>query len=84
MSIPAWPSFITAARNGQLEYDFVVERGTDPAVIGLGFPGTEGLEVDAQGDLLLETAAGALRFLRPRIYQDLEDGRHEDRQKSRA
>jgi hypothetical protein len=65
------------SQEGRLEYDFVVERGADPAVIGLGFSGTEGLEVDAQGDLVLRTAAGPLRFLRPRIYQDLEDGRHE-------
>ena len=60
----------------QLEYDFVVAPGADPAVITLGFEGVEHVDVDAQGNLVLSTAGGSLRFQKPVIYQE-EDGRRQ-------
>jgi hypothetical protein len=62
---------------GRLEYDFIVRPGADPALIGLRFSGADHLQVDDRGDLVLRTAAGEVRFEKPRLYQDLEDGRHE-------
>ena len=62
------------ARDGQLEYDFVVAPGADPHVIQLGFDGATGVEIDPHGDLVLRTAAGEIRKPRPLIYQ--EDGGH--------
>lgn len=59
----------------QLEYDFIVAPGADPAAIELGFAGVEQTTVDAQGDLVLTTAGGPpLRFRTPVIYQI--DGGH--------
>jgi hypothetical protein len=58
----------------QLEYDFVVAPGADPLAIALGFEGAERIEIDAAGDLVLHTGAGAIRQRRPLIYQDI-DGR---------
>src|SRR6186713_1559365 len=58
----------------QLEYDFVVAPGADPNTIKLAFAGVEQTTVDAQGDLVLKTAGGPLRFQRPIVYQ-LEGGR---------
>ncbi|PYN13738.1 MAG: hypothetical protein DME05_17700, partial [Candidatus Rokuibacteriota bacterium] len=52
----------------QLEYDFVVRPGADPRRIALGFRGAQRLEVDPQGDLVLHTAAGAIRQRKPIIY----------------
>jgi hypothetical protein len=62
------------ARDGQLEYDFVVAPGADPHAIQLAFGGATGVEVDSRGDLLLRTAAGDIRKPRPVMYQ--EDGNH--------
>ena len=42
----------------QLEYDFIVAPGVDPSVIRLGFTGADTLEIDAQGDLVLQMAGG--------------------------
>jgi Beta-propeller repeat len=60
----------------QLEYDFVVAPGADPAVITLGFEGVDHVDVDAQGDLVLATASRSLRFQKPVIYQEA-DGRRQ-------
>jgi len=61
---------------GQLEYDFVVAPGADPAVIRLAFDvGTHGrppLQIDAQGDLVLQNGGGEIRLHQPRVYQDID------------
>lgn len=60
-----------------LEYDFVVAPGADFRRIALSFQGADRMHVDAAGDLVLETAAGALRQRRPVIYQLGADGRRQ-------
>jgi len=62
-------------REGRLEYDFVVAPGADPGRILLELSGMDRLEVDAAGDLVLHTAAGALRHHRPAVYQVMDAGR---------
>jgi hypothetical protein len=59
----------------QLEYDFVVRAGANPRSIVLDFEGVQRLEVDAQGDLVLHTAAGEIRQRKPVMYQEAADGR---------
>src|SRR5947208_7962193 len=61
----------------QLEYDFVVRPGADPSSIELSFQGADRLEVDAQGDLMVHTAAGAIRMRKPVIYQEVGGVRRE-------
>ncbi|TMG77584.1 MAG: hypothetical protein E6H80_00745, partial [Betaproteobacteria bacterium] len=61
----------------QLEYDFVVAPGADPKKIVLGFKGTDKLEVDAQGDLVLHAAGGVIRQQKPIIYQEIDGIRRE-------
>src|SRR5437879_378348 len=61
----------------QLEYDFVVRPGADPRRIALGFRGAQRLEVDPQGDLVLHTAAGAIRQRKPIVYQEVAGRRVE-------
>jgi hypothetical protein len=58
-----------------LEYDFVVAPGADPAAVELAFDGAESLRLDGGGDLVITTAAGDLRLRRPVIYQDSQAGR---------
>lgn len=56
----------------QLEYDFVVDAGIDPKVIALVFQGTETLEIDGRGDLLLQIAGDTdLRLRKPVAYQEV-------------
>jgi hypothetical protein len=61
----------------QLEYDFVVARGADPKKIVLGFQGAERLEIDAQGELVLHAAGGAIHQRKPFIYQEIDGVRRE-------
>jgi hypothetical protein len=60
----------------QLEYDFIVAPGADPGTIKLAFAGVEQTTVDAQGDLVLKTAGGPLRFQKPVIFQINGGRRH--------
>ncbi len=62
---------------GQLEFDFAVRPGADPKLIRLAFQGTDKLEVDARGDLLLDADGGEVRFRRPVVYQEKEGVREE-------
>jgi hypothetical protein len=57
-----------------LEYDLVVAPGGDPARIRIAFEGTEHIEVDDGGNLVLRTGTGDVTFKRPVIYQSTEGG----------
>jgi hypothetical protein len=60
---------------GGLEYDFVLAPGADPHAIALKFEGASGVELDAQGDLVVHTAAGDLVQHAPVVYQDSSGAR---------
>jgi hypothetical protein len=55
----------------QLEYDFVVAPGADPAVIRMKFSGMDSMTLDPSGDLRISTAAGSIRQKAPKIYQEI-------------
>jgi len=55
-----------------LEFDFVVAPAADPGLIRLGFGGAEGLAVDADGSLVVETDGGAFIQHAPTIYQEID------------
>ena len=55
--------------NRELEYDLVVSPGADPGRIRLEISGAENLHLDAEGNLVLKTAAGEVIQQKPRIYQ---------------
>ncbi|HLY17757.1 MAG TPA: hypothetical protein VKR61_11070 [Bryobacteraceae bacterium] len=55
---------------GQLEYDFVVAPGANPAAIRLNFDGVNSMRLDSDGDLLLGTANGEIRQHKPIVYQE--------------
>jgi hypothetical protein len=64
-------------RSRELEYDFVVAPGADPAPIALAIAGAERLALDADGALRVHTAAGELRQPRPFAYQETAAGARE-------
>lgn len=53
----------------QLEYDFEVAPGADPRQIRFAIHGIRHLQVARDGNLLLDTAVGELRFQAPVLYQ---------------
>jgi photosystem II stability/assembly factor-like uncharacterized protein len=65
------------ARQQQLEYDFVIAPGVDPGSIRLNFEGAQGIEVDAEGDLVLRTEAGDVRQRKPVVYQEVDGAKRE-------
>lgn len=62
---------------GQLEYDFVVAPGADPARIQLSIDGAEKLDTDADGDLVLHVADSEVLLRKPTVYQQVVGGRKE-------
>jgi hypothetical protein len=55
----------------QLEYDFVLAPGADPARIMLAFEDIQDVQVDAHGELVLQTSGGEVRQHKPFIYQKI-------------
>ncbi len=72
------------SQSGRLEYDFVVAPGANPTAIALAV-GAEPprahrdapLQIAADGDLVIPTESGEVRFQKPLIYQESSGGRRE-------
>ncbi len=60
-----------------LEYDFIVAPGADPAQIRLAFEGADEIGIDSQGDLVMHTAGGEVRQRKPIVYQEQNGKRSE-------
>jgi hypothetical protein len=59
-----------------LEYDLVVARGADPSRFAFRVDGSDRIDLDDSGNLLLGTPAGTLTLKRPVAYQDIGETRH--------
>ncbi len=57
-----------------VEYDFVLSAGVDPAAIRLKLDGAESALVSAAGELVVKVAGGELRQQAPVIYQNGPSG----------
>jgi hypothetical protein len=55
----------------QLEYDFVVAPGADPGHICMDFQGAKNLQLDKQGNVVLNLKRGRLAFNAPMLYQEI-------------
>ncbi len=62
-------------RDRQLEYDFDVAPHSNPASIVLNIAGAEKINSSTDGSLILETAAGEVRWAKPVAYQESAAGR---------
>jgi hypothetical protein len=56
---------------GRLEYDFVIAPHADPGAIRLELSGQQSLRISTDGDLIVATGAGDIRWKRPEIYQEI-------------
>ncbi len=60
----------------QLEEDFVVAPGADPAAIAMKIGGADKVSI-ADGELVLAVEGGEVRLRKPTIYQETAEGRRE-------
>ncbi len=60
---------------GNLEHDFVVAPGADPAAIRLRFSGVDSLTLDAGGNLVAVAGPVQLMERKPALYQETPGGR---------
>ena len=60
------------SRQGELEFDVVVQPGADASRIRLHVGGVKAPAIADNGDLLLDGADGALRLHRPVLYQNID------------
>src|SRR5262249_17925019 len=58
----------------QLEYDFIVHPGADASQVRMSFDGALGSPIDADGNLVIQTAAGPFIQPLPTSYQVNDDG----------
>jgi hypothetical protein len=54
----------------QLEFDFVVAPGANPAPVGFHFTGAHGMKTDDSGNLVISSAAGDVLLHKPVAYQE--------------
>ncbi len=59
----------------QLEFDFVVAPGADPAPIGFHFTGAQGMKTDENGNLIVSSSAGDVLLHKPVAYQEQNGSR---------
>lgn len=61
--------------NGRLEFDVSLAPGADPGDVALKFAGAEGVSIDGDGRLVVQTSAGPLRLAAATVYQPTPGGR---------
>ncbi len=71
---PATDLIFHGARGG-LEYDFRFRPGADPSSVELAFEGTDGIEIAANGDLVLQLGERRVVQRKPVAWQDGPSGR---------
>ena len=59
----------------QLEYDFVVQPGSDPNQIRIAIAGATKIALNKQGDLEMQTSAGTSVNQKPVVYQQINGSR---------
>jgi uncharacterized membrane protein YwzB len=60
------------SREEHIEYEFRLAPGVDPKTIRIRFSGGHGVRMDENGDLVVATGSGALRYRRPEAWQAVE------------
>lgn len=63
------------AAGKQMEFDFRVAPGVNPDPIRMSYSGESKMHLDAAGDLVLDTEAGAARVMKPLAYQEIDHKR---------
>ena len=72
-----WPGvdMVWYGTHNELEYDFVIKPGSNPAQVRLLFEGADNLRILESGDLLVSVNGAEMVQHAPTVYQDLDHGR---------
>ena len=72
-----WPGvdMVWYGTQTELEYDFVINRGSEVSQVRLGFDGTEKIRLDEEGNLITVSNGEELKHCAPVVYQQTSDGR---------
>jgi hypothetical protein len=62
--------------DGQLECDFVMRPGADPAAISLALEGATKASLNRQGGLIVSSGGPEFRLLKPAVYQRRDGVKH--------
>ncbi len=70
----AWPGIdaVFSASGPGFKYDLLVDAGADPGAVSFVVDGAQKVEIDATGDLLVQTAAGTLIDEAPTAFQIID------------
>ena len=60
---------VVYGNRGQIEYDFEVAPGADPDLIHFSFGGTDRVELDSNGDLIIEASGRTVIQRKPVVFQ---------------
>ena len=74
-NVYAGVDLVYSGDQGQLTYDFEVAPGANAGAIRLAIQGAESMNLDARGDLVLQTAGGNVVEQAPVVYQVLNGTR---------
>src|SRR5215510_3103922 len=77
LGIYAGIDLVFYGRAGELEHDFVVAPGADPAQINLELKGAKAIRKLRNGDAVVDTNSGSFTFKKPFAYQGLGAERRE-------
>lgn len=64
-------SLVFYGRDGELEHDFNLAPGADPAAISFRMEGAQRVELSPEGNLRIASAAGSLVLRKPTAYQEV-------------
>ncbi len=64
-------SLVFYGRDGELEHDFNLAPGADPAAISFRMEGAQKLELSPEGNLCIASSAGSLMLRKPTAYQEV-------------
>lgn len=70
-------SLLYYGQQRQLEYDFVVAPGADPSAIAFAIEGSDKLQLNPQGGLVVQLPGGAVEVQKPVVYQQVNGKRRE-------
>lgn len=62
----------------ELEYDFIVAPGANPKVIKFSVAGSERIQLNKKGDLVLALKHGEVLLNKPFLYQNAADGKRQE------
>ncbi|HPF90257.1 MAG TPA: hypothetical protein PLL57_06340, partial [Flavobacteriales bacterium] len=72
-----WPGVDVEYRTvgGDLKYDVLLAPGADPAQVAMAYEGADGMTINVDGELVLQTSVGEVKELAPVAFYS--DGAHE-------